>query len=747
MVVNSDWLWYLAGVLIRPVALAAVAGAGLLVFRIRSAAVRHAVWTIAMTGMLLTALSPWVRSVNLPLLPAEPAAPLDTDRPLALTQAPARLQHAPLPVPEPRPAPDRAALVFGFVSLLFLVRLAYGYLFTVRLARASRPLGDDVYESTWITVPMTVGFLRPKVLLPVGWEQWSAPKLRSVLAHERAHVDRRDWAIAMLARLNLSIFWFHPLAWWLSRQLAVLAEHACDDAALLQVETREHYAQALLEMAAVVKPGRGRLLRETVAMAKVSDVRTRIDRILDESRRIPRPFTRRCWMVLLLCGLPPVFLASVVQVVPAIAQQPAAAVAALDPQALEQHLITTPHDLDVRQRLVAYYYARGIREPRLGHVFWLIENHPESAAAALASQGVLYRPTSLNDRGDFARAVALWKAQAANHFNDPGVLMNAAQFLAKQGGDMEEAERYLKAARDLEPENSIWTERLGQFYAAIVLGELRDKRYPWLPAMAVRVRSQLESSADAWLLYYAGTTMVNVAQDLDASPEVKSILDLGHRLKERADRASVPSRGALVWVQFGQSPGARAVVEHPAAVVRQNQPEYPALARQARISGIVPVQVTVGAGGEITRVSAVRGHPLLIPAAVAAVKNWTFRPGTTAGRAVESTIEVSVPFVLEQPAIPPTIRLGPAAMNARRVKQTSPEYPDRARQDRIEGIVSLDITVAEDGSVENVDVLEGHPVLAAAAGKAVREWNYQPTLLNGKAVKVVTTVEIPFRLN
>ena len=115
-------------------------------------------------------------------------------------------------------------------------------------------------------MPLTVGWLRPKVLLPAGWERWPEDKLQAVLAHERIHVRRGDWAVGVLAGLNRSIFWFHPLAWWLERQLAQLAEQASDDAALLVVGT-EPYARALLDMAAAVKTGQGRLTWEATAMA------------------------------------------------------------------------------------------------------------------------------------------------------------------------------------------------------------------------------------------------------------------------------------------------------------------------------------------------------------------------------------------------------------------------------------------------------------------------------------------------
>ena len=132
-------------------------------------------------------------------------------------------------------------------------------------------------------MPLTIG---RKILLPAGWESWDEPKLQAVLAHERTHVRRGDWAIALLAGVTRCIYWFHPLAWWLERRLATLAEQACDDSALLLVDSQP-YAQALLDMAAAVKTAQGRLVWEAMAMAKAAEVRKRIERILDETRQIP----------------------------------------------------------------------------------------------------------------------------------------------------------------------------------------------------------------------------------------------------------------------------------------------------------------------------------------------------------------------------------------------------------------------------------------------------------------------------
>lgn len=76
-----------------------------------------------------------------------------------------------------------------------------------------------------------------------------------------------------------------------------------------------------------------------------------------------------------------------------------------------------------------------------------------------------------------------------------------------------------------------------------------------------------------------------------------------------------------------------------------------------------------------------------------------------------------------------------------------PDYPDVAREAGIEGSVRLQVVVAEDGTVSDARVLAGEPILADAALAAVRQWRYQPTLIDGKPVKVVTKVTVVFRLD
>jgi TonB family protein len=93
------------------------------------------------------------------------------------------------------------------------------------------------------------------------------------------------------------------------------------------------------------------------------------------------------------------------------------------------------------------------------------------------------------------------------------------------------------------------------------------------------------------------------------------------------------------------------------------------------------------------------------------------------------------------------IRVDAEAQQQKLIQQVRPVYPDVARQAGIEGTVGLRATIRKDGTVQDVRVLSGHPLLAQAAAQAIRRWRYQPTLLDGKPVNVVTTVTVVFRLH
>jgi len=889
---SSNLLWFLAGVTARTAGLALLGLAAIVLLRMKTAAARHAVWTVVMAGMLLAAA----------LAPVMPELPLRVLKPIAHVSAvlpPSVGQGIDLPVRAAKPAPapprpfswsDAAAVLYAAGTIVFLLRLAFSYLFTRRLVRASRPVeGADFRESRWISVPLTVGWLRPRILLPAGWETWDRAKLQAVLVHERTHVRRADWAIALAAGVNRCLFWFHPLAWWLKRKLASLAEQACDDAALLETGTRETYAQALLEMAAAVQSGQGRLVWEAMAMAKAAEVRTRIERILDETRQIPRGLTRLRWAALLACGLPLIYITAVVRPMPAQPQEPPRKgamspvttlrqvmnrydVTAANVNQLEARLAGEPQNLELRAELILYYFTTGQREPRLTHLFWLIQNHPEYALAGSVSAGILPRTSDLNDAADFDRAANLWREQAALHATEPQVLANAAHFFAEAGGDVDEAERLLKQATVIQPPNPMYANQLARLYASAILANSGEPAYRSArsnPSFGARAITELETSNDPWLLRFAASDLMIAGRPPEDHPLLAQTVQLGERLLAKAQHIAPPAPAQVnaqplvspappaplpvhrvepVYPPLAQQARISGMVElsatagtdgrvtdlrvvrgHPLLVqaaldavkqwvfgpqaaattytvmlpftlpdagpvqrmavggsagpatsdlqapppppapppLSRVEPVYPALARQARISGIVSLTIVIGTDGRVSNIKVVRGHPLLVQSALDAVKQWVF--GT---QAAPTQYFVDVPFRLSNSATPaaagvlggtiqpgpagnlpsspppsPTrIRIGGNVQMAKLIRHVEPEYPDAARAAGLEGTVQLQLVIAKDGNPLSVSVLEGNPVLAAAALNAVKQWVYQPTLLNGQPIEVETTVEVPFKL-
>jgi protein TonB len=99
------------------------------------------------------------------------------------------------------------------------------------------------------------------------------------------------------------------------------------------------------------------------------------------------------------------------------------------------------------------------------------------------------------------------------------------------------------------------------------------------------------------------------------------------------------------------------------------------------------------------------------------------------------------------PAAPVRIRVSTGVQEAKLIRRLQPNYPPIAKQARIQGTVQLEAIIARDGTIQNLRVLDGHPLLAQAAVEAVQQWRYEPTLLNNEPVEVVTLINVVFRLN
>ena len=222
---------------LRAAALAGCVGIILAVARVGSAAVRHAAWTAVLLAMLIMPLLPRLTpEVPVPIaLHAVAEQPASVPAPPMLASAPVRSGLATVtatvrpaePVPPPRASIwPIAALTLYVLGVLFqMTRLLIGWRASRRLVgQAACPALPGFSQSPAVAVPLTLGVLWPRIVLPAAWPTWPEAKLQAVLAHESAHVRRRDPLVAFAASVNRCVFWFHPLAWWLERQLAATAE-------------------------------------------------------------------------------------------------------------------------------------------------------------------------------------------------------------------------------------------------------------------------------------------------------------------------------------------------------------------------------------------------------------------------------------------------------------------------------------------------------------------------------------------
>jgi len=325
----------------RALILAGGAAIGLAVFRVKAASLRLFTWTavlyaalaMPLLGRLLPPLTIPVPAV-LQSAAAQPSVATPTRRAVAAPMPLAKSElHAYTQIANSTPssvtatqfstvAPTREANWHGYslpnirwnsipwtavatgiyfaVALLLLARFVIGLVFARRLMRASQTIHDPrltesltsragacglavvppVAESDFISVPVTMGALRSTILLPADWREWDDAKLDAVIAHEISHVARRDALTQWLSLVHRAIFWFSPLAWWLDRHLADLAEQASDEAALSFGADQNAYARTLLGFFEALHTAPGRVWWQGVSMAKAGQAERRLERIL-----------------------------------------------------------------------------------------------------------------------------------------------------------------------------------------------------------------------------------------------------------------------------------------------------------------------------------------------------------------------------------------------------------------------------------------------------------------------------------
>jgi beta-lactamase regulating signal transducer with metallopeptidase domain len=282
-----------------------------LLLRGRAPETRYVAACVALLATILLSLTTFF------MLPAQrSAAPVSLHE--AVPDAPFAQLHAPIASPESArlPAPSTTAaftvdwisthlhwLVIGWLAgagMLVLWDLA-GWLAVQNLRRVgispAPPILQDRFDalaadmrvrvpvailrSSLVSVPLVIGWVRPLILMPIALLGGLSPmQLDAIIAHELAHVRRRDYLVNLMQVLAETLLFYHPAVWWMSAKIREERENCCDDIAASVCGSPLDYAQTLLCLENLTRRIQNVPALAAASARTPSELRRRIERIL-----------------------------------------------------------------------------------------------------------------------------------------------------------------------------------------------------------------------------------------------------------------------------------------------------------------------------------------------------------------------------------------------------------------------------------------------------------------------------------
>ncbi len=314
-----------------------------------SAAWQHFGWLLALViPAFAVIIVPSGLNVKLPVLPAVKSIEMPApDLPVFAPETPTTQTFAASNVTEAVQGADMSpeiayGAIWGLGCLMVLVSLMASHLRISRKLRQAQSLmvpesilstfagvrqqsglRAEVLICDFSAIPFCYGLFRPCIVFPQKAAEWGDEMIRACLAHEFGHLKRGDLISLAVAQCACALVWFNPLAWLGLSRLRAAAESASDDLAIEQPALFQTYASQLVAVAAHAKGCP--FAPTTFPMARVGQLRQRIDALIDEKRRRTAP---GLWSALLLAGaLAAIFVVSLtVELVAAEPEQNGSAV-------------------------------------------------------------------------------------------------------------------------------------------------------------------------------------------------------------------------------------------------------------------------------------------------------------------------------------------------------------------------------------------------------------------------------------
>jgi TonB family protein len=245
------------------------------------------------------------------------------------------------------------------------------------------------------------------------------------------------------------------------------------------------------------------------------------------------------------------------------------------------------------------------------------------------------------------------------------------------------------------------------------------------------------------------------------SLSIPSLAESGAKIAPESGKNPNPSASKETRIEFEKGAVRCSELVPPPRLIKSVDAVYPEIARQAKIEGVVGLDIRADTAGRVKKIRVLRSIPLLDQSAINAARQWVFEPVIIDGAAVEAIFAVDIGFSLKSPGgrmstgwespgdniITGAVKVEGEMAPPKCLKSVSPVYPEIAKQAKIEGLVVLGVRTDEKGRVEAVNVIRSMPLLDQAAIDAVRQWIYEPLVIKGQPRKAVFTVSIGFWLD
>jgi len=637
--------------------------------------------------------------------------------PGVLEVAPA--QSAPAPVPA-GPRFTRGEIALAALAAGALVRLAWlavGLWRLRRYRRHSAPLEGPAFQrmlwsgpldlrlSEEVSSPVTFGFRKPVILLPAGFPHLDAAIQEAVLTHECLHVRRRDWLFTVMEEIVRAAFWFHPAIWWLLGEVQLAREQAVDRATVEMTKGREEYVDALLAIAGAqprldLAPAplflRKRHLKQRV-VSILKEVRMSKTHSLSALAAGVCILAAACWLI---AGAFP--LAAAPQVVadgPGVSvdlggsallhrppvQYPEAARAGRveGTVMLEVTVDSAGNPIDAR-------VVSGPQELRKAALQSVLQWHFAHGSSGARQVSIAFRLPAESGQPE----AAVGKLYSQMQVTAPGLPNDAAQAQAVFRSDLTQEQK------------DALTAKLKQAVAEIAASQASGAASPAAAAPAA-------------------------SQNSDVPAEMKALQDqMSLLMTELRDARTRQDHEAMANLESQMN----ALSARQQAMRKITGFKTSGLSEQGSQDLLGSLPVHAGDAATTENLNRVR----------AAAQQFDEHLSVGFKQSSPTEVEVQISAPGSEPA--PRIVVGANGQEAKLVKKVVPMYPPEARAVRIQGAVVLSALIGKDGTIQELRLVSGHPMLAPAAMEAVKQWQYAPTLLNGEPVEVSTQVTVSFTL-